>query len=72
MEHLWDLLSRETLYMLHLYFCSIYSSFYKDEWCIALISICVCSVTDGVVNGIDMELAPLESDLEDSVFSEHR
>ncbi|XP_052349175.1 uncharacterized protein LOC118366760 isoform X4 [Oncorhynchus keta] len=30
------------------------------------------SNSDGVVNGIDMELAPLESDLEDSVFSEHR
>ncbi|XP_071003461.1 PHD finger protein 11-like isoform X3 [Oncorhynchus clarkii lewisi] len=30
------------------------------------------SNSDGVVNGIDMELAPLESDLEDSVFSENR
>ncbi|XP_031655924.1 uncharacterized protein LOC109870287 isoform X2 [Oncorhynchus kisutch] len=30
------------------------------------------SNSDGVVNGIDMELAPLESDLEDSVLSEHR
>ncbi|XP_064800151.1 mucin-5AC-like isoform X2 [Oncorhynchus masou masou] len=30
------------------------------------------SDSDGVVNGIDMELAPLESDLEDSVLSEHR
>ncbi|KAM9449260.1 uncharacterized protein ACWYII_013820 isoform 1-T1 [Salvelinus alpinus] len=30
------------------------------------------SNSDGDVNGIDMELAPLESDLEDGVFSEHR
>uniref|UniRef100_A0A673WBK7 Uncharacterized LOC115161248 n=1 Tax=Salmo trutta TaxID=8032 RepID=A0A673WBK7_SALTR len=30
------------------------------------------SNADGDVNGFDMELAPLESDLEDGVFSEHR
>ncbi|XP_045563299.1 uncharacterized protein isoform X1 [Salmo salar] len=30
------------------------------------------SNADGDVNGIDMEFAPLESDLEDGVFSEHR